>query len=77
LRSGAVLDRKTKMLYDERSVFVNGESWRCAGADAKTLRQLADQRRLSAAHIERASESVKALLHDWLEAGWLHESDGI
>ena len=43
-----VLDRKTRMLYDERHVFINGESFRAAGRDATLARRLADRRRLDA-----------------------------
>ncbi|MBA2963744.1 MULTISPECIES: JmjC domain-containing protein [Ramlibacter] len=69
---GIVLDRRTRMLYDERHVFVNGESWRAAGADARLMRRLADHRRLDAADVERASEAARELLLAWCEAGWAH-----
>ncbi len=72
LRHGVRLDRKTKMLYDAKCVYVNGESWRCAGADAKALRHLANTKSLQSAHIQQASESLLALLQDWQGAGWLH-----
>ena len=70
---GAVrLDRRTRMMYDERHVFINGESFRAGGADARLMRELADQRRLPAARVQRASEDARALMQDWFEAGWLH-----
>jgi 50S ribosomal protein L16 3-hydroxylase len=69
---GVQLDRKSKMLYDEEYVYMNGESWRCAGADATCLRQLADQRGLEAAQTAKASKAVKALLKDWMASGWIH-----
>jgi 50S ribosomal protein L16 3-hydroxylase len=72
LRNGVRLDRKTKMLYDDKCVYVNGESWRCAGADAKTLRHLANTKSLESRHVQLAGESLLALLQDWQEAGWLH-----
>ncbi len=65
------LDRKSKMLYDDEHVYLNGESWRCAGADADCLRLLANQRELAGAQIAKASKEVKALLKDWLAAGWV------
>ena len=69
---GAVrLDRKSKMLYDDEFVFINGESWRCQGADAKWLRLLADQRSLAANQVLKASTRLQTLLKDWLAAGWL------
>ena len=42
-REGAVhLDRRTRMIYDKRHVFINGESFRAAGRDAKLMQALAD-----------------------------------
>ncbi len=68
---GVRLDRKTKMLYDDDFVFINGESWRCKGQDARHLRLLADQRFLPAAQVAKASVALKNLLKDWWAAGWL------
>ncbi len=70
------LDRRTRMMYDEHHVFINGESFRAAGADARLMRELADRRHLPAVRVRRASAEAQALLRDWYEAGWLHvESD--
>ncbi len=66
------LDRRTRMMYDDRHVFINGESFRAGGADARLMRTLADQRRLDARQAARASTDAQALLQDWFEAGWLH-----
>lgn len=66
------LDRRTRMMYDARHLFINGESFRAGGADARLMRVLADQRRLGAAQVRRASADAQALLKDWFEAGWLH-----
>ena len=73
--AGAIrLDRRTRMMYDSKHVFINGESFRAGGADARLMRQLADQRKLSAQAVARASEDARLLLEDWHEAGWLHLS---
>lgn len=69
---GLRLDRRTRMLYDARHVFINGESYRAAGRDATLMRRLADRRALSAAEWARASEEARALVADWCEAGWVH-----
>jgi 50S ribosomal protein L16 3-hydroxylase len=58
------------MLYDDRFVFVNGEAVRASGPDAMLLRRLADERRLDAKSIARAGAAARALLADWLRAGW-------
>ncbi|AVQ79608.1 MULTISPECIES: JmjC domain-containing protein [unclassified Variovorax] len=67
-----VLDRRTRMLYDTRHIYINGESFRAGGADATLMRRLADQRALGPRELGRASEGALALLADWSEAGWLH-----
>lgn len=67
-----VLDRRTRMLYDSRHVYVNGEGWRAAGADATLMRRLADRRRLEAAQWRGASRGARELLQRWAQDGWLH-----
>jgi len=66
------LDRRTRMMYDDRHLFINGESFRAGGADARLMRTLANQRYLDARQVVRASTDAQALLQDWFEAGWLH-----
>jgi 50S ribosomal protein L16 3-hydroxylase len=68
---GVGLDRRTRMLYDARYVYVNGESVRAAGADGALLRRLADERALSAAAVRAASRAARALLAQWFARGWL------
>ncbi len=65
------LDRRTRMLYDEQHVFINGEAFRAGGRDARLMQRLADDRRLDAKAVQQASEAAQALLADWFEAGWL------
>jgi 50S ribosomal protein L16 3-hydroxylase len=72
-RQGAfVLDRRSRMAYDERQIFINGESYRATGRDARAVRVLADERRIGVPATARLSETARALLLDWLEAGWIH-----
>lgn len=71
LRS-VVLDRRTRMLYDARHLYINGESFRAGGADATLMRRLADQRALGPRELARASDGALSLLAEWCEAGWLH-----
>ncbi len=66
------LNAKTRMLYDDQYVFINGESWRCQGADARSLKLLANERSLSG--LDSLSPQLGALLRDWVQAGWLHSS---
>jgi len=66
------LDRRTRMMYDLHHIFINGESFRAGGADARLMHALADQRHLDAQRVHSASADAQALLQDWFEAGWLH-----
>ena len=74
LRS-VVLDPRTRMMHDARHVFVNGESWRDGGADARLMRKLADQRELSARDLAGAGDDALQLLRSWCKAGWLHDTE--
>lgn len=69
------LDRRTRMMYDDRHVFINGEGFLAGGADARLMRRLADQRQLAASDVRKASTAALALLQDWFEAGWLQLTD--
>jgi 50S ribosomal protein L16 3-hydroxylase len=71
---GVQLDRRTKMMYDERHVFINGESYRMGGKDARLLRQLADNRRLSSLSCAQLSQDAQEALCDWGSAGWLQSA---
>ncbi|MGN6580452.1 MAG: ribosomal protein uL16 3-hydroxylase [Bordetella sp.] len=67
-----VLDRRSRMLYRDRQIFINGETAPVAPSPA--LRALADERRLDCAdaRCRRLSADSRACLADWLSAGWLH-----
>ncbi len=65
------LHARTKMLYDDQHVFINGEAHRVGGRDARLLRQLADERRLSSAGWQALSDEAKDAMQDWAHAGWL------
>ncbi|WP_372525599.1 JmjC domain-containing protein [Piscinibacter sp.] len=71
-QSGVRLDRRTRMLYDDHHVFINGESYRAAGRDATLMRRLADRRCLSADDVRRLGDGALHLLDDWAQTGWLH-----
>jgi 50S ribosomal protein L16 3-hydroxylase len=64
----------SRMLYDERHVFINGECLLASGRDARLMRQLADNRRLEGRSIQAASEQARQMLAQWLEDGWLEPS---
>jgi 50S ribosomal protein L16 3-hydroxylase len=65
------LHPRSQMLFDARHIFLNGESWRAAGADAKLMQKLANQRFLEPKDLTKASDGAMALLQEWADAGWL------
>ena len=65
------LDRRTRMMYDKRQIYINGDSFRVGGADGRLLRQLADTRQLGAAQVVRLSTDAQAALQEWADNGWL------
>lgn len=70
---GAVqLDRRTRMMYDARHIFINGEGFRASGRDASLMRRLADEGHLSAADLRGASDDARSLLLSWMQSGWVH-----
>ncbi|WP_334135670.1 JmjC domain-containing protein [Tepidimonas sp.] len=70
-----VLDRRTRMAYDDHHIFINGEALRARGRDAALMRRLADARALGAEAVRRASTDARAVLAQWYEDGWLHRVD--
>ncbi len=69
---GVVLDRRSRMAYDAGHIFINGESLRAGGQDAKLMHTLADARQLDARAVRAASSQARALLEEWWASGWLH-----
>jgi 50S ribosomal protein L16 3-hydroxylase len=72
---GVQLDRRSRMGYDTRFIFINGESLSASGRDARLMRRLADLRRLDALAVRAASPVARALLDEWLASGWLQPVD--
>lgn len=71
--AGLVLDRRTRMMYDARHVFINGEGYRASGRDAALMRRLANERWLAARERARLTAAARELVDGWLQAGWMHE----
>ncbi|MEY5029928.1 MAG: ribosomal protein arginine hydroxylase [Pseudomonadota bacterium] len=68
---GVALDRRTRMMYDPKQIYINGDSFRVGGADGRLLRQLADHRQLGGAQVARLSADALEALQDWANNGWL------
>jgi 50S ribosomal protein L16 3-hydroxylase len=70
-RNGVALDRRTQMLYDRTTLYVNGEAMALPRTDAASLVRLADRRRLPAGACGRLAPTTLALLHGWHHHGYL------
>jgi 50S ribosomal protein L16 3-hydroxylase len=66
------LSAKTRLSYDAKHMFINGQSFLCAGADAKILRKLADERSLAATDLTAASPELTSALGEFAKEGWLY-----
>jgi 50S ribosomal protein L16 3-hydroxylase len=65
------LDAQSRMMYDDHHVYLNGESYRASGRDAKLMRQLADRRMLAPAQRRQLSAEGRRLVDEWAASGWL------
>jgi 50S ribosomal protein L16 3-hydroxylase len=67
---GVVLDPRTRLLYDERRLYVNGLA--CTlDASSSALRTLADLRGLSGVQCAALGATALDRLHDWYRDGYL------
>ena len=64
-REGVRLDLRTQLLYDARSLYVNGERIAASPAVRRDLALLADERVLTPARLRAASAQTIDVLHDW------------
>ena len=72
---GIRLDGRSRMMYDDQHIYLNGESFRASGRDRRLMRKLADERCLRSSDVRLLSPGAAALVHDWLEAGWMRPDE--
>jgi len=65
------LDCRTRMMFDEHHIFINGVSFSAAGRDAALMRLLANQRQLDASAAKMLSFQAKEQVASWVLAGWI------
>jgi 50S ribosomal protein L16 3-hydroxylase len=70
-REGLRLDLRTRLLYDARDMYLNGDVVHPAAQARVALARLADARVLEAAALRRAAAASLALLHEWHGHGYL------
>jgi 50S ribosomal protein L16 3-hydroxylase len=74
-KTGIKLQRKTRMLYRGKYLFVNGESFLVHGKDLVYMKSLADQRFLNPESTVNASQDLIDSLNHWYNIGWLTALD--
>ena len=75
-RRGLRADRRTRMAYRGRHLFINGESCDIPAGSAASLRRLADSRELppDALRATPVDSALAQTLHQWFCAGWINHS---
>lgn len=73
-KRGVVLDLKTLMLCQGRTLFVNGEAFQVSKQDYRVLRQLADDRALAAG--AGLTQDAMELMYEWYLDGYLTIDSG-
>jgi 50S ribosomal protein L16 3-hydroxylase len=70
---GLRLDRRSRMLWRDRLIFINGESVAVDSSSRRLLRQLAGRRMLDARTLAALDDAhpLFDLLRGWLAAGWI------
>jgi 50S ribosomal protein L16 3-hydroxylase len=68
---GLALDRRTRILYSNAAIGINGDWSEPPRAAMAALRTLADQRAFTADQAQRVPVPSWALLHAWYCAGWI------
>lgn len=75
-RHGVRLDPRTQLLYDDRSIFINGSVQRWPATGAAAIRKLANARALPARSLAAAGREAATVLHDWYRHGYVHADSG-
>ena len=68
---GIQLTLKTRMLYRNKNIFINGESFGVSGTDKILLTELANSRQLEGSSVATASTDMLETLCLWYEDGWI------
>lgn len=73
-RQGVRLDRASRMVWQGREAYINGEPVPAATKHRTLIRQLADQRALNGNHLAQLEPSADLwpLLAQWHAQGWIH-----
>lgn len=72
---GVQLDRRTKLIYADSAVGINGEWIKLPPDSLTTLKTFGDQRALSPRLMRSLPATLWSLLHEWHSAGWIIIAD--
>ena len=72
---GVRLDRRTRIIYANNAISINGEWIKPPPESLATLKTFGDQRALSSRLMKSLPASLWSLLHDWHTAGWILIAD--
>ncbi len=70
-RFGCRLDRRTRMMFDAKHIYINGESFTASDQDAALMRMLANTRLLPAETLGKLTAQAFEQLVSWAEVGWV------
>jgi 50S ribosomal protein L16 3-hydroxylase len=71
-KHGLRLDLKSRLLYDDRHLYVNGTALPWPAASRDKLRRLANDRVLAPTAAGRVSPEVATILYNWYRDGYVH-----
>lgn len=71
-KNGLRLDRRTQWLYDDASIYVNGEAAPWPAGDRSALMHLANTRTLPAKQVSTLGSGIITFLHEGYRHGFLH-----
>lgn len=70
-KRGIKLSRKSRMLYRNKTIFINGLSCKPNSSDRNLLIKLANQRQLEAGALKTSSVDLRESLFGWYCDGWI------
>lgn len=70
-KQGLKLSRKSRMLYRNKTIFINGASFEPNSKDRILLTKMANQRQLEASAVKTGSEDLRESLFSWYCDGWI------
>jgi 50S ribosomal protein L16 3-hydroxylase len=71
-KHGVRLDLKSRLLYDDRHLYINGTALPWPATSREPLRRLANDRALASTAAGRVSPEAATILYNWYRDGYVH-----